>query len=107
MIFLPKILYLMWNAPLYIPLKFIKTLESMLNSFVWGHSRHKLAWSVLKNPTSLGGAALFDFHDYYLASQLSHFYYFDKTDLQCYKSLVGHNSDHPAYTALQTILRGK
>lgn len=50
---LPKILYMMWQAPLYIPLTFFKTLDSILNSFIWGNGWHKLAWKTLKNPTTL------------------------------------------------------
>lgn len=37
MIFLPKIIYMVWHAPLYIPLGIFKKMESILNTFVWGH----------------------------------------------------------------------
>lgn len=96
---------MIWHAPLYIPLKFFKTLESILNSFKWGNGRHKLAWQTLKNPATLRGFAHPDFQDYYLASQLSHVYYFDKTELQRYQALVSGGSDLPADTPLQAILR--
>lgn len=46
-------------------------MEAILNSFVWGQGRHKLAWHVLKNPTLEGGCSLPDIQDYYVASQLS------------------------------------
>lgn len=52
----------------------------------------------------MGGTALPDLQDYYLVSQLSHFYYFNTTELQCYRSLIC--SGHQANTPIQAILRG-
>ena len=49
---------MVWHAPLYIPLKVFKQIEAILNSFVWGNGRHKLAWHVLKNPADMGGVFL-------------------------------------------------
>lgn len=69
-------------------LNIFKIMDSILNSFVWGNSQHKVSWRVLKKPTELGGAALPDLHAYYLASQLSHFFYFDKEDKIRYLSLA-------------------
>lgn len=56
MILLPKFLYILWNSPILIPLKIFKALDQIVNSFIWGSNRHKLAWNTLKNPTSAGGA---------------------------------------------------
>lgn len=75
MILLPKLLYLFWHSPLYIPAHIFRSLESILNTFVWGSSRHKLSWQTLKHPIHLGGTALPDLALYYIASQLSHLYY--------------------------------
>lgn len=105
MILLPKILYLVWHAPLYISQKFLKIIESILNFFIWGHSRHKLSWRILKNPVTMGGAALPDFQDYYLASQLSHFYHFEKNELSRYQLLLCEHPGDPAHTPLQSVLR--
>ena len=80
MILLPKILYILWHTPVYLPLKLFKSMEAILRTFIWGTNRHKLAWRVLKNPTDLGGTALPDLNLYYLASQLSQLYHIDKTD---------------------------
>lgn len=55
MVLLPKILYVLWHTPVYLPLKYFKIMESLLKTFVWGSSRHKLAWRILQNPTDLGG----------------------------------------------------
>lgn len=63
-------------------------MDSILNFFVWGNSRHKLSWLVLKNPTDLGGTAFPDHNVYYLAAQFSHFYYFDKEDKLRYLTLA-------------------
>lgn len=73
---------------LIFPLRFFKSIEAILNSFVWGAARHKLSWQALKNPTDFGGASLPDFILYYLAAQLSHFFYLDKTNRDHYLSLV-------------------
>lgn len=36
MILLPKILYVFWHAPSYIPLRTFKSMDSIINSFIWG-----------------------------------------------------------------------
>lgn len=95
---------MVWYALLYIPLKIYKQMEAILNSFVWGNSRHKLAWNILKNPTDMGGASLPDLQDYYLAAQLSHFYHFNIVELQRCRSLVCNKPGHQAFTPLQAIL---
>lgn len=77
MVLLPKILYILWHSPVYLPLKYFKSLEGLLKPFVWGTNIHKLAWWILKNPTDLGGTAFPDFNLYYIASQLHHI---DKRD---------------------------
>lgn len=45
-------------------------MESILNTFLWGHSFHKLYWRALKCPVHLGGTRLSPVL-YYIASQLS------------------------------------
>lgn len=106
MILLPKLLYLLWHAPLYIPLRLFKTVDSILNSFVCGHSRHKLGWLALQNPSSLGGASVPNFRDYYLASQLSHLYHLEKMEKRRYQALVCQRLDQGAFTPIQAIIRG-
>lgn len=88
MILLPKLLYIFWQAPLYLPPRIFKSMESIINMFIWGPSRHKLSWKILKCPTELGGAALPDLFLYYLASQLSHFFHFKCSDRERYSTLV-------------------
>lgn len=73
-ILLPKLLYLFWHAPLYIPSRVFKFI---LNTFVWGSFHHKLLWQTLKSPVHLGGTALPDLAIYYIASQLSIFSYYN------------------------------
>lgn len=106
MVLLPKFLYVLLHAPIYLPLRIFKTIEAILNSFVWGSSRHKLSWQTLKNPTDLGGAALPDFNLYYLAAQLSHFFHLDKHDKKRCLSLLcvphGRRVSHP----FQTLFKG-
>lgn len=88
MALLPKFLYVLWHAPAYIPLRIFKSLEATLNSFVWGNTRHKLSWRALKNPMDLGGTVLPDFNLFYLAAQLSNFFYLDKGDKDRYLALL-------------------
>lgn len=95
-----------WHSPILIPLKIFKTLDSVLNTFIWGPSRHKFAWNTLKNPTSSGGAAPPDFHSYYIAAQLSHFYHFHKTDGPRYQALTCNRPNSNTHSPLQVLFRG-
>lgn len=88
MIILPKLLYIFWQAPLYIPQRIFKSMESILNTFIWGPSRRKLPWWVLKCPVDLGGAAVPGLFTYYIASQLSHFFYINHVDKERYSTLI-------------------
>lgn len=97
----------MWNSPVLIPLKTFKAIDHILNSFVWGTNRHKLAWHTLKNPTSSGGTALPDLHAYYIAAQLSHIYHLHKTDSIRYQSLTCKKPNSVAHSPLQVIFRGR
>lgn len=80
MILLPKLVYIFWHSPIHLPRRMFKAMETILNTFVWGPSRHKLPWKVLKCPTELGGTALPDLYIYYIAAQLSHFFHFNHSD---------------------------
>lgn len=63
-------------------------LDRLLRTFIWGTSRHKLAWKHTQKPTKLGGLAVLDFAAYYLAAQLSHCFPIDKGDHSRYLALV-------------------
>lgn len=86
MILLPKLLYIFSHAPLYIPLRIFKSMESIVTTFIWGTSRHKLSWRAC--PVDLGDTALPDLSLYYIASQLSRLFYFSQTDKIGYSTLV-------------------
>lgn len=73
---------------------------------MWGPCRHKLAWNTLKNPASSGGAALPDFHSYYIAAQLSHFYYIHNTDGAKCQALVCNKPNKNTHSPLQVLFRG-
>lgn len=88
MVLLPKVLYVLWHTPVYLPLKYFKLLETLLKPFIWGKSRHKLSWQTLKNSTDMGGTALPDFNHYYIASQLSQLFHIDKTDKERFLILL-------------------
>lgn len=88
MILLPKVLYILWHSPVYIPIKYFKSMEALLKPFVWGNNRHKLSWQALKNSTDMGGTALPDFNNYYIASQLSQLFHIDKSDKDRFLTLL-------------------
>lgn len=88
MVLLPKILYVLWHTPVYLPLKYFKSLEALLKPFVWGKSRHKISWQTLKNSTDMGGTALPDLYHYYIASQLSQLFHINKTDKERFLALL-------------------
>lgn len=68
----PKCLYVVQHVFVPIPKSFFRSLESMLASFIWGPSRHKLKLASLQRPKSEAGMALPDFYLYYLAGQLKY-----------------------------------
>lgn len=105
MILLPKFLYILWHAMVYLPLRIFKSIKTILNSFVWGKTRHKLSWQVLKNPTELGGTALPDFNLYCLVAQLSHFFYLGKGDKERYLTLVCSPYTHIYTRPFQLLFR--
>lgn len=105
-ILLPKLLYIFWQAPLYLPTRIFKSMESIINTFIWGSSRHKLPWRVLKCPTELGGAALPDLFLYYIASQLSHFFHFNQSDRERYSTLVCSQTPDPLFHPFQILFCG-
>lgn len=53
-----------------------------------------------------GGASLPDLNLYYLASQLSHFFYFDKEDKLRYLTLACFNASNQTIHPFQMLLRG-
>lgn len=72
MVIQPKCLYIMQHVFVIIPKTFFRTLESLLATFIWGPSRHKLKLAYLQRPKSEAGMALPDLHLYYLAGQLKY-----------------------------------
>lgn len=106
MILLPKLLYTFWKGPLHLPPHIYKYMESILNTFIWGFSRHKLSWRALKCPTDLGGTALPDLSLYYIASQVSHFFYFNQSDRERYSTLVCSQVPGPLAHPFQILFCG-
>lgn len=54
----------------------------------------------------MGGTSLPDLQAYYIASQLSHMYYFNTTERQRYRALVFDNLENPLTSPLHAIFRG-
>lgn len=81
-------------------------MESILNSFGWGHQRHKLDWHILKNSSNMGGTSLPDLQEHYIAAQLSHMYHYHKNEMQRYNMLVSSSPGSSLTSPLQAIFRG-
>lgn len=70
MIFLPQILYLFQNIPIFLPKSFFKQLDSIILPFLWGYKNHRVKKAHLCKPKREGGLALPDFCLYYWASYI-------------------------------------
>lgn len=68
MVTLPRFLYLFQNLPIYLPKKFLKTLDSIVLPFVWGFKAHRISKIHVCKPRSLGGLGLPNFQHYYWAA---------------------------------------
>lgn len=106
MILLPKLLYIFWHSLIYLPLRIFKIMDAILNSFIWGNSRHKLSWRALKNPVDMGGTALPDLNLYCLAAQFSHFFYLNKEDKLRYLTLACSTAPNRTIHPFQILLKG-
>ncbi len=70
MIFLPKILYLFQNIPIFLPKIFFKQLDSIIIPFLWDYKAHIIGKAHLCKPKAVGGMALPNFALYYYACAL-------------------------------------
>uniref|UniRef100_A0A803JSY9 Reverse transcriptase domain-containing protein n=1 Tax=Xenopus tropicalis TaxID=8364 RepID=A0A803JSY9_XENTR len=72
MIFLPKFLYFLRNAPTTIPKKFFSKINGTISSFLWAGKQPRFSWKSLTAPLGKGGLQLPDMYLYHIAAQLSH-----------------------------------
>lgn len=72
MIYLPKFLYVLANAPCKIPKSIFKQIDTICTMFLWSGKSPRVALETLRLPTHLAGLALPNFYLYHLASQLVH-----------------------------------
>lgn len=70
MIFLPNILYLYQNIPIFLPKIFFKQLDSIIIPFLWDYKAHIIGKAHLCKPKAVGGMALPNFALYYYACAL-------------------------------------
>lgn len=103
-ILLHKLLYIVWQAPLYILPCFLKSMGSLLNTFIY--FCHKLSWHTLKSPMNLGGTVLPVFNLHYIDSQLYNFFYLDKGERDRYITLLCPSIPHPLIHPFQIFLSG-
>lgn len=67
---LPKFLYLFQCVPVFIPLSFFKSLDSIISSFIWNGKQPRLRKAFLQRPKDKGGMALPNFKFYYWAANI-------------------------------------
>lgn len=69
---MPKILYILQQSQIYLPMQLLHRIRSILVSFVWHSCRARVATKFLPAPWDSEGVSFPDVQLYYLASQLSH-----------------------------------
>uniref|UniRef100_A0A3B3I4T3 Reverse transcriptase domain-containing protein n=1 Tax=Oryzias latipes TaxID=8090 RepID=A0A3B3I4T3_ORYLA len=69
---LPKVNYLFSMIPTQPPLKWFKTLDSSISSFLWNNKPARISLKTLKSAKSCGGLELPNFHNYFLANRLQY-----------------------------------
>lgn len=80
MIFLPQLLSLVQNIPVFIPKIFFKRLDSIIPSFVWDYKVQRIGKAHLCKSKMSGGLALPNFTYYYWATNIrSTSYWLDDT----------------------------
>lgn len=70
MIFLPQILYLFQNLPIFLTKSFFKKIDSIVLPFIWNYKAHRIKKEHLCKHKPVGGLALPDFKHYYWAAGL-------------------------------------
>lgn len=73
MVFLPKLLYVIQNLPIFLTKLFFKRLDSIITPFLWNYKVHRLNNKQLHKSKSNGGLALPNFTLYYWASAIRSF----------------------------------
>lgn len=58
------------HSPQWVPKSFFKKLNQLFSSFLWGPTSPRYELSTLMMPTTQGGMAFPDCHNYFLAAQL-------------------------------------
>lgn len=69
---LPAFLYALRHAPVWIPKKIFRLINTVLLSFLWGSGQPRFKLTVLQRPWGEGSLACPDLHSYFVAAMLSH-----------------------------------
>lgn len=70
MVFLPQLLYLFQNIPVFLAKSFFKQIDAIVNPFLWDYKTHRIGKKHLCKPKREGGLALPNFLSYYWASNI-------------------------------------
>lgn len=80
MIWMPQILYLLHNAPIWVPQRFFYKLNSLFRRLIWGKSVARIKLQALQMAKDEGGLAVPDPALYFLAAQLQHLKSWENVD---------------------------
>lgn len=72
MILLPQLLYILHNAPTWIPLKIFYTVNAIFRDLIWKKGNPRIKLATLCRTKTRGGLGVPDPWAYYLAAQLQH-----------------------------------
>lgn len=68
---LPQLLYMYRTVPIVVPDSYFKSLQGVVNKFVWKNQKTQCALVKLIKNRKMGGLGHVDLRDYYLASILT------------------------------------
>ncbi|KAM7402819.1 hypothetical protein PAMP_018030 [Pampus punctatissimus] len=80
MIFLPRLLYLFQNIPIYLTKFFFQSIDNIISTFIWNKKPPRIRRSILQRPRFQGGLALPHFMNYYWSanSRALHYWMLDE-----------------------------
>lgn len=73
MVAMPQLLYILHNAPMWIPVPFFRKINSLFRELIWRKKRARVRLETLQRGKSDGGLAVPNAWLYFLASQMQHF----------------------------------
>lgn len=82
MVWMPQMLYLSHNCPIWLMLRLFKTINAVFRDFVWRGGKLRIRFEVLQQPIDKGGIAIPNVRLYFIASQLQHWHGWNAVDME-------------------------